>query len=96
MARSPNPVQAIQGGDKVLFNSRVKLFSEGKLRSKWQGPYTVINTSLYGAITIQDDDGNIFKVSSQCLKIFHEPSHYFDLEIDKIDLIAFDKFVQNL
>jgi hypothetical protein len=30
------------------------------------------------------------------LKIFHEPSHYFDLEIDKIDLIAFDKFVQNL
>jgi hypothetical protein len=83
-------------GDKVLFNSRVKLFSEGKLWSKWQGPYTVINTSLYGAITIQDDDDNIFKVNGQCLKIFLEPSHYFDLEIDKIDLIAFDKFVQNL
>jgi hypothetical protein len=49
-------------GDKVLlFNSRVKLFGEGKLRSKWQGPYTVISTSPHGTITIQDDDGNIFQ-----------------------------------
>jgi hypothetical protein len=40
-------------GDKVfLFNSRVKLFSEGKLRSKWQGPYIIINTSPHGGITI--------------------------------------------
>jgi hypothetical protein len=49
-------------------------------------------------ITIQDDDGNIFKVNGQCLKNFLEPSHNFDfnLEIDKIDLTAFDKFIQNL
>jgi hypothetical protein len=49
-------------------------------------------------ITIQDDDNNIFKVNNQCLKFFLEPSHNFDfnLEIDKIDLIAFDKLVQNL
>ncbi|XP_039778275.1 uncharacterized protein LOC120645559 [Panicum virgatum] len=40
-------------GDKVLmFNSRVKLFGEGKLRSKWKGPYTVVNTSSHGAITL--------------------------------------------
>ena len=40
-------------GDKVLmFNSRVKLFREGKLRSKWKGLYTVINTSSHGAITL--------------------------------------------
>ena len=52
-------------GDKVLlFNSQVKLFGEGKLRTKWQGPYTIINTSPHGTITIQDDDGNIFKVNS--------------------------------
>jgi len=52
-------------GDKVLlFNSRVKLFGEGKLRTKWQGLYTTINTSSHGTITIQDDDGNIFKVNS--------------------------------
>ena len=51
-------------GDKVLlFNSKVKLFGEGKLQSKWKGPYTVVNTSSYGAITIQDDEGNTFKVN---------------------------------
>jgi hypothetical protein len=33
-------------GDKVLlFNSRVKLFGHGKLRSKWEGPFKVISTS---------------------------------------------------
>ena len=53
-------------GDKVLlFNSKVKLFNEGKLRSKWKGPYTVVNTSSHSAITIQDDEGNVFKVNGQ-------------------------------
>jgi len=79
----------------LLFNSRVKLFGEGKLRSKWQGPYTVINTSPHGAITVQDNDSNIFKVNNQHLKIFIEPSHDTNQEIDKIELIAFDKFIPN-
>ena len=84
-------------GDKVLLlNSQVKLFSEGKLRSKWQGPYTIINTSTHGAVTIQDNDGNIFKVNGQRLKVFLEPSHITNQEIDRIELIAFDKFIQNL
>ena len=84
-------------GDKVLlFNSQVKLFGEGKLTSKWQGPYTIINTLPHGAITIQDDDGNIFKVNSQRLKVFLEPSYNTNLEIDRIDLIVYDKFIQNL
>jgi hypothetical protein len=31
-------------GDKVLlFNSRVKLFGHGKLRSKWEGPFKVVD-----------------------------------------------------
>ena len=80
-------------GDKVLlFNSKDKLFDEGKLHSKWKGPYTVINSLPHGAITIQDDDGNIFKVNGQHLKNFLEPSHNFDFnqELDRIDLIAFD------
>ena len=72
-----------------------KLFGEGKLKSKWQGPYTVINTSPHGVITIQDDDSNIFKVKGQRLKVFLEPSYNTNLEIDRIDLIAFDKFIQN-
>jgi len=79
----------------LLFNSQVKLFGEEKLRNKWKGPYTIINTSPNGAITIQDGDGNIFKVNGQCLKIFREPSHNIDPEIGMIELIAFDKFILN-
>jgi hypothetical protein len=78
----------------LLFNSKVKLFSEGKLRSKWKEPYTVVDTSPHDTIIIQDDDGNIFKVNGQHLKIFLEPSNNFiNQEMDKIDLIAFDKIV---
>ena len=48
-------------GDKVLlFNYRVKLFGHGKLRSKWEGPYLIVNTSTHGSITLQDDRGNTF------------------------------------
>ena len=48
------------------------------------------------AITIQDDDGNIFKANGQRLKNFLEPSHDANLEIDKIELISFDEFTANL
>ena len=85
-----------EGGKVFLFNSRVKFFGEGKLRSKWQGPYTIINTLPHSAITIQDNVGNIFKVNGQHLKAFLEPSYNTNLEIDRIDLIAFDNFTQNL
>ena len=75
-------------GDKVLlFNSRVKLFGHEKLRSKWQGPYQVINTSSHGAITIQDDDGNAYKVNGQRLKLFLDHNKALDEEIDVIDLV---------
>jgi len=61
--------------DKVLlFNSRVKLFRHGKLRSKWEGPYKVINSSSHGAITLQNDEGTLFKVNDQRLKLFLEPN----------------------
>jgi len=62
-------------GDKVLlFNSRVKLFGHGKLQSKWEGPYKVINSSSHGAITVQNDEGTLFKVNGQRLKLFLEPN----------------------
>jgi hypothetical protein len=41
-----------QDDQVLLFNSKVKLFGAGKLWSKWKGPYTVVNTSSHGAITI--------------------------------------------
>ena len=58
-------------GDKVLlFCPKVKLFGHEKLHNKWLGPYHIIDTSTHGAITIEDDDGNAFKVNGQCLKLF--------------------------
>ena len=67
-------IKQFKAGDKVLlFNSRVRLFGHGKLRSKWEGPFLVLNTADHGAITLQDDDGNIFKANGQRLKIFLKP-----------------------
>ena len=73
----------------LLFNSRVKLFGHGKLRSKWNGPCKVIDTSTHGAITIQDDIGNTFKVNGQCLKIYLEPQNNLVEELDMIEFIEF-------
>ena len=41
-------VKEFKPEDKVLlFNSRVKLFGHEKLKSKWDRPYTVIDTSSH-------------------------------------------------
>ena len=74
--------------DKVLlFNSRVKLFGHRKLQSKWEGPFKVIEASSHGAITLQDDTSNTFKVIGQRLKVFLEPQN-----LEKIDMIEFLQF----
>ena len=42
-----------KAGDHVLlFNSILKLFL-GKLRSKWSGPYTVLASTTFGAVTLK-------------------------------------------
>ena len=62
--------------DKVLlFNSRAKLFKHRKVRSKWEGPFKVISTSSHGAVTLQNDEGTLFKVNGHHLKIFLEPKN---------------------
>ena len=79
-------------GDKVLrFNSRVKLFGHGKLRSKWEGPFKVIETSSHGAVTLQDDEGNLFKVNGQHLKVFLEPQNF-----EETDVIEFLQFKDSI
>ncbi len=84
-------IKKFKTGDKVLmFNSRVKLFGHGKLRSKWEGPFDIINTSSHGAITFRNNSGNIFKVNGQRLKIFLEPNENLDEEVDVIKLIDFE------
>ncbi|XP_070010666.1 uncharacterized protein [Nicotiana sylvestris] len=46
-----------KSGDLVLlFNSRLKLFP-GKLKSKWSGPFKVVNVSPFGAVELESKDG---------------------------------------
>src|SRR6185312_13656150 len=80
-------IKHFKTGDKVpLFNSRIRLFGHGKLRSKWEGPFLVLNAADHGAITLQDDDGNIFKDNGQRLKIFLEPKIPELEEVDVYEL----------
>ena len=80
-------IKKFKAGDKVLlFNSRVWLFGHGKLRSKWEGPYLVLNTAEHGAITLQDDDRNIFKANGQRLKVFLKPEMPDLEEVDVFEL----------
>ncbi|CAL9001020.1 unnamed protein product, partial [Prunus brigantina] len=61
-----------KGMSVLLFNSRLRLFP-GKLKSRWLGPFTVVNVSPYGAVEIKNPkDGSTFKVNGQRLKPFYE------------------------
>ena len=51
----------------LLYNSRLKLFL-GKLKSRWSGPYTVVTSTLFGAVTLKTKSGSEFKVNCQRLK----------------------------
>ena len=80
-------IKTFKAGDKVLlFNSRVRLFGHGKLRSKWEGPFKVLSAADHGAITLQDDDGNVFKANGQRLKIFLESEMPELTEMDVYEL----------
>ncbi|XP_024010674.1 uncharacterized protein LOC112086129 [Eutrema salsugineum] len=55
-------------GDLVLlFNSRLKLFP-GKLRSRWSGPFRVLEIRSYGELVLEGKDGKGFVVNGQRLK----------------------------
>ena len=60
-------------GQKVLlYNSRLKLMP-GKLRSRWLGPFIVINVFPHGAVEIKSEATNkVFKVNGHRLKFFYE------------------------
>jgi hypothetical protein len=78
--------------DKVLlFNFRVKLFGHGKLRSKWEGPFTVVNVSSHGAVNLRTDEGTLFKVNGQCLKIFLETIRPSEV-VDELDFIILPQY----
>ncbi|XP_070048855.1 uncharacterized protein [Nicotiana tomentosiformis] len=65
-------------GDLVLlYNSRLRLFS-GKMKSRWSGPFRVVQVFSSGAVEIESEDGtNRFKVNGQRLK------HYLGMVEEK-------------
>jgi hypothetical protein len=66
-------IKQFKMGDKVLlFNSRVCLFGQGKLHSKWESPYLVLHVADHGTITLQCNDGDTFMANDQRLKLFLE------------------------
>ena len=69
----------LEAGEQVLlYNSRLKLF-QGKLKSRWSGPYTVVTNTPFGVVTLKDESGSEFKVNGQRLK------HYLGESITKVD-----------
>ena len=62
----------------LLYNSRLKLFP-GKLKSRWSGPYTVVTSTPFRAVTLKDESGSEFKVNGQRIK------QYLWGRINKVD-----------
>ena len=57
-----------KAGDQVLlFNSRLRLFP-GKLKSKWSGPFTVVSSTQFVAVTLRTSNHEEFNVNGQRLK----------------------------
>ncbi|XP_075077388.1 uncharacterized protein LOC142164108 [Nicotiana tabacum] len=63
----------------LLYNSRLRLFP-GKLKSRWSGPFRVVQMFPSGAVEIESEDGtNKFTVNGQRLK------HYLGMADEKGD-----------
>ena len=60
----------------LLYNSKLKMFL-GKLRLRWSGPYSVVASTPFGAVTLKIDAGNVFKVNGHRLK------HYLGRNINE-------------
>ncbi|XP_075103762.1 uncharacterized protein LOC142178329 [Nicotiana tabacum] len=69
--------------DKVLlYNSRLRLFP-GKLKSRWSGPFKVVQMFASGAVEIESEYGtNKFTVNGQRLK------HYLGIAEEKRDTVV--------
>ena len=72
-------------GQKVLlYNSRLKLFP-GKLKSRWSGPFVIVNVFPYGVVELKAEDNRTFKVNGSLLKHFYEGNN-IDKETTSVDL----------
>ena len=53
----------------LLFNSRLRLFSL-KIKSKWTGPFLVIEVFPHGAVELENKEGARFTVNRQRIKVY--------------------------
>ena len=51
-----------------------------------EGPFKVISTSSHGVVTLQTDEGTLFKVNGHHLKIFLEPKKPPE-DLDEVDFL---------
>ena len=47
----------------------LKLFL-GKLKTRWSGPYTVVASTPFGAVTLKTESGGEFEVNGKRLKLY--------------------------
>lgn len=78
-------------GQKVLlYHSRLRLFP-GKLRSRWLGPFVVLNLSPHGTIEIQSlDTQKVFRVNGHRLKPYYE-----SFPTEEVDVITLAEATYN-
>ncbi|XP_025661393.1 uncharacterized protein [Arachis hypogaea] len=70
-------------GDEVLvYNSRLLLMPK-KLRSRWDGPFRVVDVKPYGVVeVIHPTNGVKFRVNGHRVKLYHvQPKNAKELEI---------------
>jgi hypothetical protein len=82
-------------GEKVLlYRSRLRFFA-GKLLSKWEGPYVIVEVYRSGAIKItslKDDSTQV--VNGQRLKHYISGDSYNE-DVDVIETVSLKEFIQD-
>ncbi|XP_028795333.1 uncharacterized protein LOC114750864 [Neltuma alba] len=69
--------KVFEAGQKVLLhNSKLRLFP-GKLKSRWSGPFTVVQAANHGAVELENEKGERFHANGHRLK------HYWGGKVDR-------------
>ncbi|XP_070029281.1 uncharacterized protein [Nicotiana sylvestris] len=62
--------KGLKVGDLVLlFNSRLRMFS-GKLKSKWSGPFEIIDVTSFSALDLKNKNNEVFRVNGRRVKYY--------------------------
>jgi hypothetical protein len=82
-------------GEKVLlYRSRLRFFA-GKLFSKWEGPYVIVEVYRLGAIKIASlKDDTTQMVNGQRLKHYIAGDSYNE-DVDVIETVSLKEFIQD-